>query len=229
MLVVIQDVLTPAELARIRAELPPELFLDGKLTAGGRAAMVKKNLQTDVKAETSKALQDLVLKALMRNSTFVAVTAPKRILPIRFNLYKEGMHYGDHVDNAIMGGGPGEPDAVRVDLSFTLFVSPPESYSGGELVIRTGYGEHTFKLPAGQMVVYPTYFFHHVAPVTKGERLAVVSWMQSMLRDPLRREMMVDLAVLAQSLQAKGKNVPVADLDLVDKVRKNLLRMWAEN
>lgn len=228
MLVVIQDVLTAAELDRIRRELQPEAFLDGRLTAGGRASQVKKNLQTDVKAETSKELQALVLSALMRNSIFVTVAAPRRILPIRFNLYKEGMYYGDHVDNAIMGGSPGEPETVRVDLSFTLFVSPPESYDGGDLVIKTGYGRHTFKLPAGHMVVYPTYFFHEVTPVTRGERLAVVSWLQSMIRDPLQREIVLDLAILAESLTAAGKTAP-AELDLLDKIRKNLLRMWAEN
>ena len=162
MLVVIPDVLTQPELQAIRTKLRAEDFRDGRLTAGARNAAVKANLQTDFKDDTMRELQDMVLAALMRHSTFVTVAAPKRILPIRFNLYKQGMHYGDHVDNAVMGGTPSEPDTVRVDLSFTLFISPPESYDGGELIIKSGYGRHPFKLPAGQMVVYPTYYFHEV-------------------------------------------------------------------
>ncbi len=229
MLVIVPDILTPAELDQIRKGVAASEFVDGRATSGPRAAAIKRNLETDVRSEGQKELQELVLRALMRNSTFVAVVAPKRILPVRFNLYKAGMLYGDHVDNAIMGGSPGEPDAVRVDMSFTLFISPPESYDGGELVIKSGYGRHPFKLPAGQLVTYPTYYLHEVTPVTRGERVVAVSWMQSMIRDPLKRELLLDLAILGQSLTAPEKNPARGDLDLLDRVRKNLLRMWAEN
>jgi len=229
MLVIVPDILTPAELEQIRKGVAASEFVDGRATAGPRTAAIKRNLETNVRSEGQKELQELVLRALMRNSTFVAVVAPKRILPVRFNLYKTGMHYGDHVDNAIMGGSPGEPDAVRVDMSFTLFISPPESYDGGELVIKSGFGRHTFKLPAGHLVTYPTYHLHEVTPVTRGERLVVVSWMQSMIRDPLKRELLLDLALLGQSLATPAKNASRGDLDLLDRVRKNLLRMWAEN
>jgi PKHD-type hydroxylase len=229
MLVVIPDVLTQPELQAIRTKLRAEDFRDGRLTAGARTASAKVNLQTDSRDDTMRELQDMVLAALMRHSTFVTVAAPKRILPIRFNLYKQGMYYGDHVDNAVMGGTPGEPDTVRVDLSFTLFISPPESYDGGELVIKSGYGRHPFKLPAGQLVVYPTYFFHEVTPVTRGERLACVSWMQSMLRSPIHREIMLDLAIAAQAVASKDPAGRAAAGDILDKVRKNLLRLWIEN
>jgi PKHD-type hydroxylase len=229
MLVVIPDVLTQAELQTIRSRLRPADFRDGRLTAGSRTVSIKANLQTDAKADTMSEMQDLVLAALMRHSTFVTVAAPKRILPIRFNLYKEGMYYGDHVDNAIMGGTPGEPDRVRVDLSFTLFISPPDSYDGGELIIKSGYGRHPFKLAAGHLIVYPTYFFHEVTPVTRGERLACVSWLQSMVRDPIQREIILDLAIVSQGLASKDPSGRIAAADLLDKVRKNLLRLWVEN
>jgi PKHD-type hydroxylase len=229
MLVVIPDVLTQAELQSIRSQLSAGDFRDGRLTAGARTAAIKANLQTDAKNDSMRALQDMVLAALMRHSTFVTVAAPKRILPIRFNLYKQGMYYGDHVDNAIMGGVPGEPDAVRVDLSFTLFISPPESYDGGELIIKSGYGRHPFKLPAGQLIVYPTYYFHEVTPVTRGERLACVSWLQSMVRSPIHREVLLDLAIASQAVATKDPAGRAVAMDTLDKVRKNLLRLWVEN
>jgi PKHD-type hydroxylase len=229
MLVIIPDVLTPTELRQIAAALKPEDFLDGRLTAGGRAAQTKVNLQTNIKDEAVKPLQELVHAALMRHSTFVTVAAPKRMLPARFQLYREGMFYGDHVDNAIMGGGPGDPGAVRVDLSYTLFITPPEAYDGGELVIKTGYGRHPFKLPAGQLIVYPTYFFHEVTPVTRGERLVCVSWLQSMVRNPGHREILFDLAVASNALRSPEPAARGVAGDVLDKVRKNLLRLWAEN
>jgi len=234
MLAVIPDVLNPDELATIRKRLQPQHFSDGKLTAGGRARGVKRNLQTDVKGKATEELQELVLRALARSSAFGAIAAPRHVLKPRFNLYKEGMYYGDHVDNAIMGGrllanqAEGDRDPVRVDMSFTLFISEPQSYGGGELVIKTGFGVHPFKLPAGHMILYPTLYFHEVTPVTSGERLACVSWLQSMIRSLGHREILFDLAMLAQGLT---KSAPPRDqeLDLLDKVRKNLLRMWAEN
>jgi PKHD-type hydroxylase len=231
MLVIIPDILSQAELQTINAKLRSDHFLDGRLTAGPKTAKIKANLQTDVKNDATRELQDMILAALMRHSTFVTVAAPKRILPVRFNLYKQGMYYGDHVDNAIMGGVPGEPDRVRVDLSFTLFISPPESYDGGELIIKSGYGRQAFKLPAGQLVVYPTYFYHEVTPVTRGERLACVSWLQSMIRSPMQRELILDLSIAAQAIASAGRdpNARAAAADLIDKVQKNLLRMWIEN
>jgi PKHD-type hydroxylase len=170
-----------------------------------------------------------VLRALARNPVFTTAAAPRRVLPPRFNLYKQGMYYGDHVDNALMGGRLGEADdPVRVDMSFTLFVSAPQDYEGGELIISTGFGRHPFKLPAGHMILYPTYYFHRVAPVTRGERLACVSWLQSMVRDLTQREILLDLAILGQALTSTAPPKDT-DLDLLDKIRKNLLRMWAES
>lgn len=225
MLVVIPDILSAAEIKKIREALTPEDFLDGALTAGGRAKAVKKNLQTDRKSDRMSDIQQSILAALDRNPIFRTVAAPLKIIPPRFNLYKEGMFYGDHVDNAIMGDAD---DPIRVDCSFTLFMNDPSEYEGGELVVKSGYGVSTFKLPAGHMIVYPTYSFHEVKPVTKGERLACVSWLQSMVRDATRRELLLDLALVSQMIESGGPNAVRPALDTLDKVRKNLLRQWSE-
>jgi PKHD-type hydroxylase len=225
MLVVIPDILSAAEIKKIREGLTPEDFLDGALTAGGRAKAVKKNLQTDRKSDRMSDIQQSILAALDRNPIFRTVAAPLKIIPPRFNLYKEGMFYGDHVDNAIMGDAD---DPIRVDCSFTLFMNDPSEYEGGELVVKSGYGASTFKLPAGHMIVYPTYSFHEVRPVTKGERLACISWLQSMVRDATLREILLDLAIVSQMVESGGPNAVRPALDTLDKVRKNLLRQWSE-
>jgi PKHD-type hydroxylase len=225
MLVVIPDVLSTSEIKQIRDRLVPEDFLDGALTAGGRAKEVKKNLQTDRKSDRMGEIQATILAALDRNPVFKTVAAPRKIIPPRFNLYKDGMYYGDHVDNAIMGDSN---DPIRVDCSFTLFMNDPAEYDGGELVIKSAYGLSTFKLPAGHMICYPTYSFHEVRPVTRGERLACVSWLQSLVRDPTRREVMLDLAMVSQMIESGGPNAVRPALDTLDKVRKNLLRQWVE-
>lgn len=226
MFVVIPDVLTEAEIAALRNGLVAEDFLDGKATAAGRARDVKNNLQTDRKSDRMAEAQRIITAALNRNSTFQAVAAPRRILPPRFNLYKEGMYYGDHVDNALMGEAD---DKVRIDMSFTLFVSGPQDYDGGELVIKSGMGTSSYKLPAGHLVVYPTYFFHEVKPVTRGERLACVTWLQSMIRDPFRREIMLELALISNMIQSRDPRAATAAQDMLDKVRKNLLRQWVDD
>ena len=225
MLVVIPDVLTESEIKQIRDRLVPEDFLDGTLTASGRAREVKKNLQTDRKSDRMSEIQQLLLDALDRNSVFKTVAAPYKIIPPRFNLYKQGMYYGDHVDNALMGD---HDDPIRVDCSFTLFMNDPAEYDGGELVIKSAYGLSTFKLPAGHMICYPTYSFHEVKAVTRGERLACVSWLQSLIRDPTRREIMLDLAMASQMIESRDPNAVRPALETLDKARKNLLRQWVE-
>jgi PKHD-type hydroxylase len=225
MLVVIPDILTAAEIKQIRAQLTPEDFLDGALTAGGRAKAVKKNLQTDRKSDRMTEIQRMIVAALDRNPIFKTVAAPRKIIPPRFNLYKQGMYYGDHVDNAIMGD---IDDPIRVDCSFTLFMNDPAEYDGGELVVKSGYGVSSFKLPAGQMIVYPTYSFHEVRPVTRGERLACISWLQSMVRDVTHREVLLDLALVSQMIESGNQQAVRPALDTLDKVRKNLLRHWSE-
>ncbi len=225
MLVVIPEVLTSLEVREICDGLRPEDFLDGRATAAGAAGAVKQNLQTDRRSERLGKLQAVVTSALNRNSLFKTVAAPLRIVPPRFNLYQEGMYYGDLVDNAIMG----DADApVRVDCSFTLFLSNPEDYAGGELVIKSSYGAATFKLPAGHLVVYPTYYYHEVTPVSRGARLACISWVQSLIRDPAKRDVVLDLALASDRILADRPNSLKEARGFLDRARKNLLRLWID-
>lgn len=225
MIVVVPDVLNAAELKHIRQTLTDEDFLDGRATAGTRAVGVKQNLQTDRRSDRLSSLQTMILAALDRNGLFKTAIAPRRIVPPRFNLYKPGMHYGDHVDNAIMGDA-GDP--IRIDCSFTLFVSEPADYDGGELIIKSSYGPTSLKLPAGHAVAYPTYFYHEVTPVRSGARLACVSWLQSLIRDPAKREVILDLALASDRVSAGGGPTAKEALAFLDKARKNLLRLWIE-
>lgn len=225
MLVVVPDVLTPLEIKEICDGLEPGDFLDGRMTAGGAASAVKHNLQTDRRNARLARLQGLVLSALERSELFKTVAAPRSVIPPRFNLYRDGMHYGDHVDNAIMGDA-GAP--VRVDCSFTLFLTKPEDYDGGELVIRSSYGAAAFKLPPGHLVVYPTYFQHEVTPVTRGTRLACISWLQSLIRDPAKREVVLDLALANDRILAARPGSLEEAQRFLDRARKNLLRIWIE-
>lgn len=221
MLIVVPDVLTKDELRKISDTVKDADFADGRETAGPRTQAIKNNLQTH--DNTDPGLQALVLAALRRNGLFNTVAAPQYILPPRFNLYKEGMYYGDHVDNAIMGG---DGKNVRVDCSFTLFISDREDYDGGELIVKGPQGPTAFKLPAGHMVVYPTYYYHEVTPVTRGERLACVTWLQSMIRDPAKREILLELALASNHIE--GLSGSAQAILHLDRARKNLLRTWAD-
>jgi PKHD-type hydroxylase len=223
MLVQIPEILSADEVARVRGRLRAEDFVDGRRTAAGATREVKSNLELRRSDDVFAEPVALVRKALSRSGIFGAAAAPKTMSTPIFNLYQTGMRYGDHVDNAIMGP---EESRFRVDLSFTLFLSGQDEYDGGELVIKTGYGRHVVKLPAGHLALYPTYFYHEVVPVTRGARWACVGWLQSMVRDPIKRELLFDLAVLAQTMTQRGAGA--VELELLEKVRKNLLRQWAE-
>jgi len=163
-----------------------------------------------------------VAGAVARHPQFEMAARPKAMKPILFSRYEPGMEYGTHVDNAIMSGRP----PVRSDLSFTLFLSDPGDYDGGELVIESSAGELPFKLPIGHAILYPSSTLHHVAPVTRGARIAAVSWVQSYVRDPARREMLYDLETARHALF--GREGKTREFDLVSKSFVNLLRMWAE-
>ncbi|TAE49961.1 MAG: Fe2+-dependent dioxygenase [Oscillatoriales cyanobacterium] len=197
-------------------------FVDGKLTAGWYAQQVKNNAQLKNDAAPTQELINLVNQALKRNSLFQIAARPKAIRPIMFSRYQGGMYYGTHIDNAIMG----DEELMRSDLSLTLFLSDPATYTGGELVIESTQGEQAFKLDAGSMVVYPTTTLHRVEPVTEGERLAAVTWVQSLVRDAHNREILFDLDTVRDTLfQKSGKT---AEFDLLSKSIANLLRKWAD-
>jgi PKHD-type hydroxylase len=221
MILCMAEVLTAAELGELRGHLERQEFVDGASTAGWHARLVKRNQQLGPGPETER-LQALVGAALARNPLFAIASRPHRIRPALFSSYGPGMAYGAHVDDAIMGGAT----PIRSDLSFTLFLSEPEGYDGGELVVETSAGEQAFKLEAGGLVLYPSSTLHRVAPVTRGRRLAAVSWVQSQVRDPARREILFDLDTARRTLfEREGKS---REFDLLSKSLANLLRMWAE-
>ena len=221
MILCIGEVLAADRLAAFRERLTGLSFVDGAATAGWHARLVKRNRQAPSGGET-KELQAELAETLARHELFQMACRPRRMRPILFSRYEPGMEYGTHVDDALMGGA----DPVRSDLSFTLFLSPPESYDGGELVVESTAGEQAFKLPAGSLVLYPSSTLHRVAPVTRGERLAAVSWVQSQVRDPGGREILFDLDTARRTLfQREGKT---REFDLLSKSLANLLRLWAE-
>jgi len=221
MLLCIPDIVTPAEARQLRDRVLALKFVDGSATAGVYARTVKRNQQLENSPETQK-LQDFVMQALMRSVEFERFAFPRNMKPIMFSRYEPGMEYGTHVDNAVMSGRP----PVRSDVSLTLFLSEPDTYDGGDLTIQTLTGEEQIKLPAGSIVTYPSSSLHRVAPVTRGVRVAAVTWVQSMIRDPSCREILRDLEMTRRSIfETQGKT---REFDLISKSFANLMRMWAE-
>lgn len=227
MLITIDDVLNPEELAAARRMLAESPWADGRITAGTQAAQAKHNEQLAEDAPHLPALRRLVLGALNRKALFFTAALPLRILPPFFNRYgDEANHYGFHTDNA-MRQMPDGSGYVRADVSATLFLSDPEEYEGGLLTIEDTFGKHGVKLKAGSMVVYPSTSIHEVAPVSKGHRLACFMFMQSMVRDPGQRRLLFDMDMALLALrQSQGESDPVVRLT---GCYHNLLRRWAEN
>lgn len=225
MLLEIAQVLSAKELAEARQLLAAAPWADGRVTAGTQAAHVKNNQQLPETAPQMRALRQLVLSALNRNGLFFSSVLPSKILPPSFNRYSgETNAYGVHVDNAMRMSPEGS--YVRADVSATLFFSDPAEYSGGELVIEDTFGRHSVKLPAGSMVVYPSSSVHEVMPVTQGERIACFMFIQSMVRDPVKRRLLYDMDMsLLELRQTVGEVPPVVQLT---GAYHNLLRLWAE-
>jgi len=223
MLHCIPNLLDAEALATIRAALARADFVDGRATAGFWARTVKRNEQLDRKTEGREALDRMVIEALDASVDFQRAAFPKTINRPLFSRYREGMAYGPHVDDALMGKGARR---MRSDLSVTIFLSPPDDYDGGALEIQSPYGAQTIKLPAGAAVVYPSQTLHRVAPVTRGERLAVVTWVQSRVRDASRRELLHDLDRIRRHLHRAAPEAE--ECALAFKSYANLLRLWAE-
>ncbi|MCT7986246.1 Fe2+-dependent dioxygenase [Laspinema sp. A4] len=222
MILCIDQVLNPEQLEEIHRLLKEGEFVDGKLTAGRYAKTVKDNVQLKGDTEVAQKVREIVQTAIAQNPLFKAAVRPKTIRPIVFSRYEPGMSYGWHTDNAIMG----ERELVRSDVSLTLFLSDPDTYQGGELVIDTSLGEKLFKLAAGSMIVYPSTFLHQVTEVTEGIRLAAVTWVQSLVRDVQQREILFELDTVRRSIfEEHGKTV---EFDLLCKTHANLLRQWVE-
>lgn len=221
MILCLPDVLTPAELREIREQAGALSFVDGAATAGQFARTVKRNEQAESGPATQR-IQQLIMTALFRHPQFEMAVRPKAMKPIMVSRYEPGMEYGTHVDNAVMSGKP----PIRSDVSMTIFLADPASYDGGELIMESGAGEQPFKLPAGAAITYPSYTLHRVSPVTRGQRLAAVTWIQSLVREPMHREILFDLETTRRAIfDAQGKT---RDFDLVSKSFANLMRMWVD-
>ena len=226
MLVEIPDALTPEEVARCREILAGSQWADGRLTAGDMAARAKANLQIPAENPEARALGEIVLRALGRNPTYNSAALPLRVLPPMFNRYDTGMTFGAHVDGSIRVI-PGSAQRIRTDVSTTIFLTPPEEYDGGELVVHDTYGQHAVKLPAGHAVVYPATSLHSVSPVTRGSRWASFFWAQSMVRDDWQRHMLYDLDRTIMRVRGLVPDDDPAATGLTAHYH-NLIRAWAE-
>ena len=222
MSLILQGVLAPEDLQRVRRELAELKWSSGKRTAGSAARGVKENLQADGSDPRVQALETFVTEALRRHPMFEIAAWPMRLSRLLFSRYEPGMTYGAHTDVALMS----TPDTpVRTDLAFTIFLEDRDKYEGGALVVESALGAQEIKLDAGDAILYPAGSIHYVAPLTQGARLAAVGWVQSHIADGAQREMLFDLSVLRSRLANAG--LAREDLLTLDKSISNLLRMWA--
>jgi len=226
MLIRIPALLSAEQAAQIVARLHAanDAWVDGRVTAGFQGEPVKRNQQIDQRSPLACELGDIVLAALERHPRFISAALPARVYPPMFNRYEAGMSFGAHVDGAIRLI-PGSAKKLRTDVSATLFLSPKDSYDGGELLIEDTYGTHPVKLDAGDLVLYPATSLHRVAPVTRGVRLASFFWVQSMVADDAKRALLFDLDNAIQRLGATSAD-EAARTTLIGTYH-NLLRMWA--
>jgi PKHD-type hydroxylase len=227
MMIAIPDVLTPQQVSDVRARLDTadDAWVDGRVTAGHQGARVKHNRQIAEGSTVARELGDVVLGALERNPLFISATLPHSVYPPMFNHYEGGMQFGGHVDGAVRLV-PGSGAKMRTDLSATLFLSRPEDYDGGELLVEDTYGGQSVKLSAGHMIVYPAGSVHGVRPVTRGARVACILWVQSLVRDDGQRSILFDFDTAIQRLAATGGD-EAARVQLTGCYH-NLLRMWTQ-
>ena len=225
MLLQVPDVLTADEVAHARRLLESSGWVDGRVTAGHQSVRVKDNEQLPEDHPVARQIGETILEALQRNQLFISAALPLRVYPPLFNRYRGGHSFSNHVDNAIrhvrQAGG-----TLRTDLSATLFLTDPDEYDGGELLVEDTFGVHSVKLPAGHLVLYPSTSLHRVEPVTRGARVASFFWIQSMLRDDGQRTLLFDLDTAIQRLTVDMPDHPAATQ--LTGVYHNLLRRWAE-
>jgi PKHD-type hydroxylase len=225
MMVHVPEVLTPQQVARCREVMERAEWVDGRATAGPQSAKVKHNMQLPETAPEARELGDMVMAALGRNPLFFSAVLPKQVFPPLFNRYDAGMTFGAHVDNAVRDYLD-TPLRIRTDVSATLFISAPEDYDGGELVVEDTYGSHHVKLPAGDMIVYPGTSLHNVTPITRGSRIASFFWTQSLIRDDAKRALLFDLDMSIRRLT--GDHPEHKSVVSLTAVYHNLLRQWVE-
>jgi len=224
MMMHLAEVLDKATVADFRAQLDAADWVDGRQTVGAQGARVKQNQQLDVRSPIAMALGQRVLSALAQHPLYFSAALPKRVVPPLFNRYEGGEQYGFHVDGSVRHEADGA--LLRTDLSCTLFLAEPDEYEGGELVVHDTYGQHEVKLPAGDLILYPSSSVHAVMPVTRGARVASFFWLQSMIRDDARRVQLFELDQTIQRLRTRiGDDAEVLHLT---NLYHNLLRQWAE-
>ena len=231
MLIKITGVLTQDEVARVRAALAGGTFVDGNRSVGVVNQGVKNNEEFQRPSAQPTEADQIVGQALMRNPTFQDFALPAKLPPPMYNRYGPGMNFEAHIDSPILG----ERMVFRADLSFTLFLTNPSEYEGGELIIDTGIGEQAVKLDPGDAVVYSSGRLHRVAPITRGERLCAIGWLQSRVRDEAMREILYDLACVSKELhnhaEARGGIQPGAEREVYNRLYKvyaNLIRTHAD-
>ena len=228
MLICVPEVLGKDDVAEFRRIIDANVWEDGRSTAGAQSALVKRNEQLPPDSEVARRLGNRIVSALTANPRFLAAAIPLHIFPPLFNRYtaSDGHHFGVHVDNAVRGDRL-TGLRIRTDLSVTLFLSEPEEYDGGELVIEDTYGSHEIKLPAGDLVLYPASSLHLVTSVTRGVRVASFFWLQSMIRDAHARSLIYDLDTAIQALVERlGRDDP--ETVKLTGIYHNLIRKWAE-
>lgn len=222
MLVKIDNLLSPAQLQQIRRLLDQADFIDGKLSAGKTAIGIKNNHELNPESERIQALNQMVMNPLVKHTIYRAAVWPVRVASPFYARYEPGMHYGFHVDDPVMGGNA----PYRTDVSTTVFLSEVDEYEGGELEIRDNYGSRKIKLAAGSAVLYPSTSLHQVCEVTSGERLVAVTWAQSAIRDPQKRQILFEMNEVREELIESG-SAPEASAKL-NASFNNLVRLWTE-
>ncbi|MCB2263738.1 MAG: Fe2+-dependent dioxygenase [Candidatus Thiosymbion ectosymbiont of Robbea hypermnestra] len=223
MLLTIPGLLGQAQLNKLHQVLAELPFVDGKLTAGFAAARVKNNLEMQADPARMKLPVRILTASLGHNETFRFAVLPHRVADPIFARYRPGMSYGEHVDDPIMGS---TGLRFRTDVAMTIFLNRPETYAGGELAVETPFGEQRFKLPAGDAVIYPASSLHQVTPVTRGERLVAVTWVQSYVHDPAQRELLYELNLTREKLLREAPQEKTTGY--LNRSYANLLRMWAQ-
>lgn len=226
MILDIDDVLSPEQVARFRKVLQAAPWGDGRITAGYQSALVKDNHQLPETCPEGLALGEEIQNALGKHLLFQSAALPRWIMPPLFNRYGVGQKFGTHIDNAIRPVA-GAPHRIRTDLSVTLFLSEPDEYDGGELVIEDAYGAQSVKLKAGSLVLYPATSLHRVNPITRGQRVASFFWVQSLVQDDFFRATLFDMDMAIQRLRADLKDDEHPSLIALTGAYHNLLRRWA--
>ena len=226
MMLHIPEVLTKAQVAELRAAIDAADWIDGNATSGTQSALAKRNEQLPEGSAAARFAGEKILDALSRSPLFVTAALPQTVFPPLFNRYGGGQTFATHIDNSIRQSRDGSV-RIRSDLSATLFLTEPEDYDGGELLVEDTYGVHEVKLPAGDLILYPASSLHQVTPVTRGARTSSFFWIQSMIRDDARRALLFQMEIAIQQLSLKvGAGAP--ELVSLTGTYHNLLRMWAE-